>query len=248
MEPNIQNQPIPQAPPVIDNLPPEPSSKRFKAKYLIDLVVIVALVLAVWAWRNHSRNHDQPHQLSGLSSYTLYGKVAGRGISFEKPAQLTLDTDPEITLLPTEVGFNYLTNDYSAAYIAAESPITSPTYTFYQQNLDLTKKWLNDPNNPAYAGYADVITNFVSSLFPQGAKIHYSVAQNFTNPSIKSNAWVINMDYGNSSTTHHGKAKLVYAIGKNGEYAFIVLAHYSDWSANQTVIDQILNSIKIDQS
>lgn len=245
-----QNQPTQQQAPV-DASVTTGGTDQSKRPTLIYLSILGLILIAVAAWallaRPNSQN-DAAHQLTGLSQYKLAGKVSGRGISFDKPSQLTIDTDPSVTLLPTEVGFNYLTNGYSAAYIAAESPITIPKYTYEQQSVDLTKKWLNSPNNSSYVQYATLITNFVTGVAPLGAKIHYYPAQNFTNPNIKSNAWKVNFDYGNPVTNRNGNGTVVYAIGKNGEYLFIVLGHHSDWQANRGVINQILNSIKIDQT
>jgi len=238
------NQTMPTAPPT----PSGPQPRKLRLKYLfLDLVVLIVLATIGW-WLFGHHNHGPTHQLNGLSSYTLSGKVAGRGITFQKPSQLVLDTDPRVTLLPTEVGFNYVINAHSAAYIAAESPVTTPHYDPSDYLPDTSvQKWLDNPSSPVYAPYAQYITAFITSTLAPGINVSYTSAKIFTNPNIKSNAWLINFTLRNTTTGHTAKGQLIYAVGHNGYYLFYIDAMGNDWQANQASINQIFNSIKIDQ-
>jgi hypothetical protein len=223
--------------------------KKGLAKYRLILPAIPALIIlagvgffAYSQW--HNRSILQAPNLKTLSSYKLAGSSSGRGIVFEKPTRLV--NDPTSTNLPLQVAFTYVYNNRTVAYVIAFSS-PKPSSTYQTTIINNTPQVLVTPKSPNYASYSIIPQGFIVSNVSRIDRVNYSSASPFTSNFIKTNAWRIDFTVTNPSINQSGQGSLVYVLGRNTYYYFMIFADKNNWQSNQPVWNQLLTSLKADQ-
>lgn len=236
-----------QAPVAPQVTSPAPPPARDRRPILISgvLLAVIVLVAAAAFWRTHNKSGQEPTIPPGFSSYKLAGHGTGRGISFIRPDNLSLDTSPGATSLPDHVGMAHTTSGHTDDYIAAASPITSAA-AYKTFNAPAVAKELSNPGGDNFPTYISPPEFFAMNI-AQGSNIQFAAAHPFTNDSIRANAWQVGMTLTSKSTSRTGRGTLLYILGKNGYYYFMLEANSDYWQAHSKDWPVILNSIQVDQ-
>jgi hypothetical protein len=173
----------------------------------------------------------------------------------------------ELTLVNHPTDYRPIFSDYIAADFAHR--INGLTVSSMSILIDLSKQSPStdyisslqkamaaaDPSDSVYAKTSKTITSFVTSGVSPKWQLTLDHPVAFTNPTIKVNAWIFDYNLVNQEAIAAGKdpdanlfqGKLVYAVGKGGEYYLAVNALGSNLQNNQTLFQEILDSLKIDQ-
>jgi len=205
------------------------------------LVLILLLGLGIYGYTQWLK----PLSTYGkLVDYKLAGLSAGKGISFKRPSKTVIDSTS--TNLPNQVAFAQIANKHTQAYAMAYSSAMD-TSEYQQHLLKDTPKALADPSQVNYSIYSAIPKDFVASNTLSTAQIKYSVAKPFTNQFIHTNAWKFDFTITNPSNKATGQGVLVYALGQKTYYFFLIYADKDYWQTGQTVWNQLLTSVKIDQ-
>lgn len=220
---------------------------RKTAAGLVILIVIAAIGGAVyWVGHRDSTNNSAGSSAQAAaqaisykidSTYTSSATPVGERVSFSKPSQLapvSTSYQNEITLAQT------VNNNSYAAYIAEGFVGSQPSLTPQQLTSVLA-----DTSNSSYLTALSGLKTFVAQRFTSSYQLSYQKAQPFTNASIKTSTWQLNLAAVKSGKIYDGK--VVYAASSKGQYYFLVLTPDYNWQSNISTWNQVLDSLKIDQ-
>lgn len=108
----------------------------------------------------------------------------------------------------------------------------------------------SSPQSQEYKGAVQPVQAFVKSVFPSTFKdITLSQPKAFTSANVKQNTWQFDFTATDKEISYsqnwHGK--VLYLWGSHAYYYWMVAAVDNNWNSNQSVWQQMLGSIKIDQ-
>lgn len=223
-------------------------------------VVVIAAGLVYLAWSHFAPHQPYKHAYSSLIDYKLTGQGDGHGVSFKKPVEFgsvefanfaaTHPGNNTDMINLSEVAPNKVAKT-TPGTIATESIVSAlPTKAGF---VALAQKTLANPKDSSYPNFIRPLNQFLSDQISSRFSFSFGSAKVFSNSSIKSNAWQFDFT-GLDSGNHKDKAqiynlqgKLVYAIGKNAYYYFVLATVPYNWQSNHALWQQVLDSIKIDQ-
>lgn len=213
------------------------------------LVVLILVIVYIFVTSGVSYKYKK------FDTFKLPGFIKGSGMSFSKPQEAAA-----VAKLPP-------TKDYQefVQSVTSQDKNKDPLAIYYelaQSNYNFTKvpftdtqqsnfqKSLVDPNNPAHKSAVSYVQSYVINKvnprfhltlapFSQfyGAQLKYAAVADFSGLDAAAAK--------NIPTKLQGK--VVAVCGKNGYYYFMVAATQPNWSRNQSAINNILNSLKVDQ-
>lgn len=228
----------------METMSPPPPQVKNKAKRLVrvikiaaPLVVLIVVAIGVVYFLQAQAKYPAKHTYDRLDSYSLADE--GTGMSFNKPVELKKQFAAD-----GQVKLSHMVQDQPASYVAAaNSPIAKPLTDAELQDLANS---LSNASGAYYLPSTNALRTFAIERVPLGAKINFGEAKQFTGQSIKANAWQFDLQI----TTKENKkltGKAVFVARHQSYYYFMVLAPDYNWEANQTVWDQVLISLKVDQ-
>ncbi len=218
---------------------------------LLAVTAVVVLIIFVVKQQREAAKYEFTYKNSQL--YKVPGTKSGRGITFKKPDVFTFNVSGENT--DKLRGFIQPLKDPKAEEVIALSRLKVEIREFPRgpsaQLIKVISDAMNQPNGSK--DYETVVLMphaFASTAMQQpGAKMEFSYAKQFTNPSITSNAWQydVSVSFPKNGPQKNHKGKLVYIFGKNSAYFFYISAVESNWDNNSQFFQEIIDSIKINQ-
>ena len=189
---------------------------------------------------------------SKLDDFKLPSVLKGAGISFNKPTEFIQAGDSVV-----QEGFsaaifyqpNYATDPKTAiAYLSANSVQSAlAASSSYVEQLSSV---LNNPSDSRYQTMVGPVKDFLVAATDSSFRIDIGSAKPLQTANLKNNAWEFDFFIQNDKnktkvTPLRGKA--ILAVGKNSFYYFMVSSVYYNWGPSQSVWQQMIDSIKIDQ-
>lgn len=249
--------PVVGSAPAKTSLQPPKMDWKDRKSFLTIVGILILLVGGGYALYKH--NHPSapktyPYQqtFSTLANHKFAGGADGRGITFEKPdifatQQNVLSGQSFVQLAKSTK------NDGSYIAIARLMVTTRDTLlpgTITGDYLQgVARDFKADVTSSAYKETVSTIQTFAKTGFPEPTiTVTLGKAQAFTNSNIKFNAWQFDLTSSDSSgATPAHTGKVIFAIGKNTFYRFMIAATDQNWQANSASFQQVIKSIKIDQ-
>lgn len=112
----------------------------------------------------------------------------------------------------------------------------------------VAKDLASSPTSEAYKSQIKPLLAYATQQMKKTAtNVSLSNVKAFNSANIKDKAWQFDL----SATGIYGDkwvGKFIYTWGKNGIYYFMIAAPDANWQANQSTWQQMLDSIKIDQT
>jgi hypothetical protein len=184
------------------------------------------------------------YHYKSLDAYSV--GAGGAGLTFSKPTEFKpLDkpaanaTQDLLVHLPTP----RIVPDYGQIAVLS-FPFTPTADTISGLNAKLT-----DAKSPGHQITADGFKSFMNPRLPITYKVsELNVFTAFTSPNIKTNAWVSDFTaISSDAKSPKLKGKFIVLTGAKNQYFFMVENVESTWTANQSIWQQVINSIEIDQ-
>lgn len=219
------------------------------------LILIGVLALNEANKSDDSKSPSYSTNYQDAKEYLVRGNGQFRGISFLKANELSGSTSTG-----DDAPFNQIFNQLAKQDEKSETYVSVATLLAKTQNFGNPSgpsKTYRDALNTSFSKefgstfYVNELglVEFAKRAFPESTvTVSLGTASNFTNSSITKDAWqfdVTTKDSAGKYPSHSGK--LVYLIGKNTLYTFMVTAENENWQTNSEYYQKVLNSLKIDQ-
>lgn len=229
-----------------------------KAAFVGLILIILALAGGSFYWQKYysPQKSNQPQQIykysyAKLSSYTLTGSAAGRGITFSKPVEFGGPTDTKLkgASITLSQSSNKNNQPITTGKLGAASVAANTSTGAYAKSLNGI---ITNPQSSSYQNVLSPIKQFVAAGVGFNYEATFDTPVVLTTSNLSANSWSIdftakpiNPDANPYLPNLQGKA--VFAIGKKTYYYFFIAAVDYNWQANQSVFAQVINSLKIDQ-
>ena len=251
---NTTNQPPTTGDPAL----PAPIHKDKKTTIVtaaVIVLIVLVLGLIAWALAQNSKNSSK-FTYSSLNSYTLPGFYKKAGMSFEKPVQVLAANE-----LPDSKDYMVLVHDktlttnnkiITISYMGAYSAYNTMGTQRDQATITAINNALTVSTSPGYQEYRTSLSQFASRVINTRYKLTLGATHAITTPNIKSAAWATDFTgVDNSPISKYTPTKVqgeeILAVGKNAYYYLVIGSVGNNWNNNQSVWQQVVNSIKIDQ-
>lgn len=165
--------------------------------------------------------------------------AAGEGLVFSRPPEFA--TKDDVNTKQTHK-ITFVHND---SLISADSFRSNlPSDTSFLTSFD---ELLKNPNSPVMEKFKALPDGYLRSLLGQD-KLDYTFVKPLNTAYLKNRAALINFEAaGQTQKLPMLKGWVVFALGKQSVYYFLLAIKDSDWSANQATWKKVVDSIKIDQ-
>jgi hypothetical protein len=234
MQPNTNN----------TNKPPRNLMKNSK---LIVAIAVVAVIGGVLLLRLEGVRLRSTNKYNYQSSAQSAPTATVGSLSFEKPAEFKETHNDKKTDGATTTYAHTNDKGYTIAYIGASSsknPLASNG-----QYIAGVKYLMSHAEGKDYDQYVGHFQDFVKSFSGPAYTVVLSKPRPFTSSNIKANAWVFDV----TATAQGAKGfsplqgQFIFAAGSKSFNYFSIMTLASNWSSNSAAVNQINNSIKIDQ-
>lgn len=226
-------------------------------RLLLIVVVLLACIVAgsIYLYSANKDNSDTKQATTvyaGTTTYLVPGKSASHGISFNKPNIFNSKNIQENT--PTKRGFSYYKQTASKqSVLNSRLLVSSVAYPIPTAPSQGTVKAINDalssPESENYDAVVSPMNQFVmDGYFHSPLKTTLGSPQPFISKTISANAWKFSVtvsDPDNMIPAESGS--LIFAIGKNTKYYFLLTVENNEWNNNQAFFNDVLDSIKVDE-
>ena len=216
-------------------------------KGIFNLLTLVILLFTLLGSAGYVALYDN-FQNHSANTYKIPNKGAGTGVSFNLPDGFLKNTAESRQASFSKTQNGLLTGGiYSSATNTQDTPYSPKLLAAINKELN------NHPlKDETYSHWLDTLKTFLEARLPKDYVVNMGQSAAFTNPNIKSNAWLYKFSAeksrsgsNNSSPTYQGE--LVYALGKQTAYYFALSTSPSEWVNSQPAWQWIFNSLKIDQ-
>jgi hypothetical protein len=240
------------------SFPSKKWSKTLLAVIIVLLVIVGAIVFAL------NRDSDKPatstqkplatYTTANIASYTLAGSATGNGLTFKKPAEITVfgsESDPSQRTFIHLSKSQKKTDQYVAVsrIEVSSNDYSSPTLPDSEFLSEVKKSFAQDPSSAGYKNDTQNLRQFVQEAFPEATiTVKLGAAKPFTNPNIKENAWQISVTATDSSgLTPDQEGTLLWISGNKAYYRFLVIAVHPDWETDSALWQATLDSVEVNQ-
>jgi hypothetical protein len=213
------------------------SRQSHSAKWLFG-VLIILLIGAAGYWTLGHRSANKPYV---LAPYSLRYQ-AGSGIGFDKPTGFNA---PVGLRLPANQAI-FVKTDKKSNPISGLMAATQPVRGLPNPDLNMFDSSAASGDFSAYQDIVKSLRQYVSSRIT-AYTLTFAKPSKFTSANIKSGA--LSMDYSGAPKAPGRpsiKGKVILVLSPKVDYSFAAYSTDSDWQANQTQWQQIINSLKID--
>lgn len=227
---------------------------RGKVTLLLAMAVFIASLLGaygylrVYSWRTSQQYH---YSYSKLDDFKLPSALENSAISFQKPVEFVRSSQvvrvggSDLLLLHASAK---TAAKGSMAYISA-STIQSALAASQAYTVELNKQ-MTTHKGTVYDSFLKSFQQTVQAAVPANYSAVLSQPTPLSTPNLKANAWVYDLKATNKDAKVNVfglKGKFVFAAGQRTFYYFTLASIDYNWQPNQTVWQQVLDSIKIDQ-
>ncbi len=226
-------------------------------RLLLIAVILLACIVAgsIYLYFANEDNFDSKQAktvYSGTTTYLVPGKSAGHGISFNKPNIFVTKSIQENT--DTKHGFSYYKKTSSKQSVLNArllvSSVAYPIPTAPSQNtIKAINDALSDSKSANYTAVVRPINQFaMDGYFHSPLKTTLGSPQPFKSKKISANAWKFSVTVSDPENTAPAQSgNLIFVIGKNTKYYYLLTVENSEWNKNQAFFNDVLDSIKVDQ-
>lgn len=226
------------------------SIKKYPYVFLLVGILLFSVVAGIVMQNNNENTPNSDYQYAQTSKYLLPGVEKGRGMSFLKPDSYILvgqqsSTDASFVNLNQSNNINSSSGAINAQ-ISNFPTKTGPSDEF----IKAVNETVKNKSSEGYQAVVGALEDFANEAFPEPElKASLSTGTPFSSNNIPKNAWVFDVTVSSSddSKASPQTGKLIYALGANTKYMFLVSANTSEWQNNQSYFNNILNSVAIDQ-
>ncbi len=234
--------------------------KRKMAALLTVFISGAFIVLFVWLYSTHktSTTSSYRHTYSVLQTTNTGGLVSGQSMVFSRPTELQpVKNNTDFTKIsPDIVKFNAYEqrlksggSEKTVGFIYSLSKVLQVNPALKPQRLQSLNDILNNTSsNEQYNQLALPVEAYAIYILKPYA-INFSRAQPFKSQQVQSGAWRFDFTASSADSNQpplHGQ--LIYLIGKQSQYYFVVGATKDNWNYDLSIWRQITYSIKIDQA
>ena len=209
-------------------------------------LVLYYLAYSLWFYGNLERYNYQK-----IDSFTLQSKTKNASLEFQKPTEFT-QSYQSVELSRSDVLLAHKSSKGDATgtlgYISANI-INSSLAANAAYKKELTKQ-MDNHTGVIYDNFLDSYKQSLAASVPNNYSIEMNSPSSLQTQNIKSSAWVY--DFTASSTdsrvnNYSIDGKFVVAAGQKTFYYFTLASVNYNWNRNQSIWDEVLDSIKIDQ-
>ena len=238
-----------------------PNASKMKSWLpLIAAILLIVIIGAALLAAHNKPTGSTPSQQSSAGNQPAYkystlvpahvsAGSKGTAITFEKPVEFTPASQaaqiPESFTHKTQSGsLSVLIGDLGATSVSISGNASHSYPKLYAQAFS------SSPQSQEYKGAVQPVQAFVKSVFPSTFKyITLSQPKAFTSANIKQNTWQFDFTATDKeiSYSQNWQGKVLYLWGSHAYYYWMVAAVDNNWNSNQSVWQQMLGSIKIDQ-
>jgi len=228
------------------------SKKSVKNILLGFLILVIAVIGTVGYLRLYAK------YVNSRSNYTYQKTEAERvavtnisGLTFQKPVEFKKNYNSQEQKTTTTTFSHTTEKGYAISNLGVAATKAGNQDTKFVDGIN----YLLDANNgPVYSkadydSYTSHFLDFVKSFNSSEYSIQLSLPKKFTNPNIKSNAWVFDVSGETKPSVNLApiQGQFIFILGKNGYYYFALTTIKTNWRSNSSTWQQVFNSIKIDQ-
>jgi hypothetical protein len=231
------------------------------ARKLLAIVVVIGLIMvAVYAYQRYQDNikadiksgKKYSQSLDQLETASVKNTNSGGLMSYQKPANFSPVEQPYQTsnLTAYNSTFNSDGQTITNGLLVALSTQSEPSFmAIYSQALT---SLASQNAGSSYSETLSTIQNLVESAVGKNYKVSLSKPAKAELPNIKSNVWTVDFnasckDAKNPKKLPDMQGRAIIAIGKASIYYFVASATTYDWQNKQSVWQQVINSVKVDQ-
>jgi len=222
--------------------------------YLMALAAFLAAIAglgALYGIRSLLYNRKLDHYTYGtLEDYKLSGYLKDAAITFKKPAEFKVYYQ-NYKAGSSVAGLSHnLDKDgqkKAIGYIAVSGLVNIETQdSAYLKKLTTA---LASPEATDYQKFSQPVKDFAANYLPDNFDVNLANPRAFTSSNIAKNAWQFDLAATPEASQKATplKGSVILASGKNSFYYFMLAAVDYNWKTNQTVWQQTLNSLKLDQ-
>jgi flagellar basal body-associated protein FliL len=222
---------------------------------VLAIVVVVAVGGVVFASRHKTSKPSAPAQTyklnySELEQFTITSPTAGSGMAFKKPQEVGKGLPLTVKIPQVTLNQMYKQSQVDIADITAMVLNTGATQAINTYKQALNSQNLSDTQSSTYKSFVHPAAKLVNDALDPAYGLVMGAATHFTNNTIKSDAWQVDFSAvtpNSSNNTPKMQGKMVVVLGKNAIYYFTADAVDYNWQANQSIWQQVLSSLKVDQ-
>ena len=232
---------------------------RIHKKLATGLVILLAVALVGGGiayhihYQNSHRTKSVPeyyaYTYSKLSPYKLTGGQAGSGVSFNRPTEL--GGPSSITIKGKTATASQIMTQNNQPFTVAQftvAVVPSSTSAGFTKSLGGV---VTNSQNPSFNTVLTPIKQFVTTHIGGAYIVTFSTPTTLQTSNLSSNAWSINFTAKPVDSTMvllpNLQGEEIFAVGQKTYYYFFIDAVDYNWQANQSVFQQVINSLKIDQ-
>lgn len=230
-----------------------------KKSGLTAIVLAIVIVLLAGGYLGYSYTHPYGASYGKLSTFTLKDDAHHAGMSILKPDQFIWQPTAglegaKIVKQAAQARFvqskNISGKQTIIAQMALNSAFTPPDLK--SNNVQLVERLMSDTKDPGHSAVVLPLQNYASNLLNSNiAKPVYKLT--FDQPSVLKgldHAWVVSFQAVAKTpgrNTPDMQGEVVEVFGKNGQYFMAIDTAKANWQSNQSVWQQVINSLKVDQ-
>jgi len=222
-------------------------------KLLIGILVLSTLAGLVLGWAGYRLRYERSlvnYSYSATDEFKLASETVAGGLAFQKPSELSVYYQ-NYKAGASVAGLSHSVDKdgqkRAIGYLAASSTVNTRTQS--PQYLELLASTFAKPDDPSYKSFTGPLQKFAADYLPKTLEVSLSDPKPFSSANISKNAWRFDLNARPKSDEQGTllKGVVLMAAGKNSFYYFMLASVDYNWTPNQAIWQQTLDSIKLDQ-